>query len=149
MVPAARPPSRANPSPVFLHLMADRADLSELFNQLLEHALGYPEAWEDHPWGETVAKVRKKVFVFFGAPGDEPRLHVTVKLPEAGPFVLTQPWAEPTGYGLGKAGWVSIGIGVDTADPPDALHLMDLIDESYRTVAPKSLVAILDSEPAD
>lgn len=29
-------------------------------------ALTLPEAYEDHPWGESVAKVHKKVFAFFG-----------------------------------------------------------------------------------
>ena len=29
-------------------------------------ALGLPETHEDHPWGETVIKVNKKVFVFLG-----------------------------------------------------------------------------------
>ena len=35
---------------------------------MVAFALGLPEAWEDHPWGETVVKVAKKVFVFFGSP---------------------------------------------------------------------------------
>ncbi len=128
--------------------MPPAADLRRAFELLLEHALSYPEAWEDHPWGESVAKVRKKVFVFFGVPGDDPRLHVSVKLPESAEFLLSQDWAQPTGYGLGKAGWVSIEVGPDTADPPDVEHLEDLIDESYRAVAPKTLVRLLDAEEA-
>ncbi len=128
--------------------MPSAADLRQAFDELLAHALSYPEAWEDHPWGESVAKVRKKVFVFFGVPGDDPRLHVSVKLPESAPFVLSQEWAEPTGYGLGKAGWVSIEVAPDTADHPDTQHLKDLVDESYRAVAPKTLVRLLDIEPA-
>ncbi len=128
-----------------LRRMPTADDLRPALQELLAHALTYPEAWEDHPWGESVAKVRKKVFVFFGVPGEQPRLHVSVKLPESADFLLTQDWAEPTGYGLGKAGWVSIEIGPDTIDPPDVQHLKDLIDESYRTVAPKTLVRQLDA----
>ena len=37
---------------------------------LREFALTLPGAWEDFPWGDTVIKVRKKIFVFLGE-GDE------------------------------------------------------------------------------
>ena len=34
-----------------------------------EFALSLPEAVEEHPWGEDVAKVRGKIFVFLGSNG--------------------------------------------------------------------------------
>ncbi len=40
--------------------------LTDLHTRLMAHGLSLPEAWEDHPWGETALKVRKKVFVFSG-----------------------------------------------------------------------------------
>ena len=102
---------------------------------LLAFALSLPEAWEDRPWGDTVAKVRKKIFVFVGSE------HVMVKLEEAHGHALSIEGAEPTGYGLGKAGWVTVPVaGV----PVDVLR--DWIEESYRLVAPKRLVALLDSD---
>ena len=36
---------------------------------LREFALTLPGAWDDHPWGETVIKVKKKIFVFLGEDG--------------------------------------------------------------------------------
>jgi predicted DNA-binding protein (MmcQ/YjbR family) len=102
---------------------------------LLAFALSFPEAWEDHPWGDTVAKVRTKIFVFLGAE------HVTVKLDESRPHALSVEGAAPTGYGLGKAGWVTVPF----ADVPPAV-VRDWIEESYRIVAPKRLVAELDAE---
>ena len=68
-------------------------------------ALGFPEAYEDFPWGERVAKVKGRVFVFLGMDGDT--LGLTVKLPQSGMLALGLPFASPTGYGLGKAGWVT------------------------------------------
>ena len=121
------------------------ADLRRIERKLLKLALTYPEAWEDHPWGENVVKVRKKIFVFFGVP-EKGRLMVGVKLPDTAGFALTFPWAEPTGYGLGKAGWVSCTF--TTGDDPPVGLLEDWIDESYRVVAPKKLVKQLDSEGA-
>lgn len=109
-------------------------------------ALSLPEAWEDFPWGESVVKVRKKVFVFLGH-RDEARFGMTVKLPESGPGVLAEPWAEPSGYGLGRSGWVSINLG-DGDDLPPLDEMREWVLESYCAVAPKTLVAKLDLPPA-
>jgi hypothetical protein len=35
--------------------------------KILEFALGFPDAYEDHPWEEDVVKVGKKIFVFWGS----------------------------------------------------------------------------------
>ena len=34
---------------------------------LRDHALSYPETYEEFPWGERAIKVKGKVFVFMGA----------------------------------------------------------------------------------
>jgi predicted DNA-binding protein (MmcQ/YjbR family) len=106
---------------------------------LRKYALTLPGAWEDHPWGESVAKVDKKVFAFFGAT-DPPRVHL--KLPESGDAALGIDGAEPTGYGLGKAGWVTIPM--DGEIPPVEI-LREWIDESYCAVASKKRAKELDS----
>ena len=84
-------------------------------DRLLKLALSYPEAWEDHPWDDTVVKVRKKIFVFLGI--YERHLTFTVKLPDSREFALSFDWTEPTGYGLGRAGWVSARFPLRTEVP--------------------------------
>lgn len=110
--------------------------------KLMAYALGFPEAYEDHPWGEDVVKVNKKIFVFFGMP-EGASFGVGAKLPESNEFALTFPFTEPSGYGLGKAGWVSCTFAKGDDIPVDLL--MDWIDESYRAVAPKRLSKQLDA----
>ena len=107
-------------------------------------ALSLPGAWEDHPWEEDVAKVGKKIFVFLGDPG-RAELGMTVKLRESHAGALGVRGAKPTGYGLGKSGWVDVPFG--DAAPPLAV-LKDWVEESYRHVAPKKLVAELDATGA-
>jgi predicted DNA-binding protein (MmcQ/YjbR family) len=109
---------------------------ARLRKRLLEYALGLPEAYLDHPWGEDVAKVGKKVFCFFGTSGG-PAAGIGVKLALSQPLALAQPNVTPMGYGLGKAGWVSVRLGPET--PFEMLR--EWIDESYRAVAPKRLVS--------
>lgn len=104
------------------------------FKALKKHAAGKPGAWEDHPWGETVYKVGKKVFVFLG--NSEGELGLSCKLPDSSEAAITMfSWAEPTGYGLGKSGWVSARFGARDDVPADLLQ--QWIDESYLAVAPK------------
>ena len=99
-----------------------------------------PGAYEDHPWDEEVAKVGKKIFVFLG--GDaSPEPAMTVKLCDSHEQALAVPGSAPTGYGLGRAGWVTVPFRA-TTPPLDVLK--DWVEESYRIVAPKRLVAELD-----
>lgn len=120
----------------------DTSGPQRIWQQLRDHALTYPDAWEDHPWDESVVKVRKKIFVFLGTP-EGAVLGCTVKLPDSSAYVLNEPWAEPSGYGLGRHGWVSMSFGADDEVPVDLL--LDAIDESYRALAPKTLVKALDA----
>jgi predicted DNA-binding protein (MmcQ/YjbR family) len=108
-------------------------------DKVLAYALSFPEARPDQPWGEDVVKVRGKIFVFVGPPGSR---RMTVKLAESHAHALAIEGAEPTGYGLGKAGWVTVPLrapGVSLA------VLRDWVEESYRIVAPKRLVVQLDA----
>ena len=106
---------------------------------VLAFALELPEAYLDHPWGEDVAKVNKKVFAFLGT-GDRADPAMSVKLHDSREQALSSPGAEPTGYGLGRAGWVTVPF----KDAPPLGVLKDWVEESYRVVAPKRLVAVLD-----
>jgi predicted DNA-binding protein (MmcQ/YjbR family) len=83
--------------------------------------------------------VRGKVFVFFGP--DHTPARMTVKLDESHGHALSIEDAERTGYGLGDSGWVTVPLA---AEGVDAELLRDWIEESYRIVAPKQLVAELD-----
>ena len=105
-----------------------------------DFALGLPEAWEDHPWGESVAKVGKKVFVFFGMPDVERQLRMTVKLRDSHAEASAMPWVVPAGYGLDRGGWVTCAAPDDT--PLDLVTAW--IEESYRIVAPKRVAKLLD-----
>jgi len=108
--------------------------------ELRKYALSFPEAHEDFPWGERAAKVGKKVFAFFHVPGEG--FHVTVKLPESATLALGLDFVEPTGYGLGKSGWVTASFA--ESDEPPVPVLKQWIEESYRAIAPKKLIAALD-----
>jgi hypothetical protein len=66
--------------------------------------------------------------------GQAPRVH---------PAALGVPGAAPTGYGLGKAGWVSLTFRGEAAPP--AAVLCDGVEGSYRIVAPMRLIAALDA----
>jgi predicted DNA-binding protein (MmcQ/YjbR family) len=112
--------------------------------ELREFALSLPGAREDFPWGERVAKVGKKVFAFLGKEADPGEgFGFSVKLPESGEEALELPYCEPTAYGLGKSGWVSVSVEPGTKVSTE--QLLAWVEESYRAVAPKKLVKELDA----
>ena len=122
------------------------ADPRRTHRAAIRFALGLPDAYEDHPWGETVAKVGSKVFAFFGSGDASTPPGMTLKLRESNQAALGVPGASAAGYGLGKSGWVTIRLQREGSPPLPVLR--DWIDESYRLVAPKRLVAALDARSA-
>lgn len=111
---------------------------------LSQSAAQYLGATEDFPWGERVAKVNKKIFAFLGR-DDATGQAVSFKLPGSAHYALSLASNEPTGHGLGRAGWVTIHL--DQPDCPKLEVLLDWLDESYRAVAPAKLLAQLAQHP--
>ncbi|OBI89289.1 MmcQ/YjbR family DNA-binding protein [Mycobacterium asiaticum] len=91
------------------------------------------EAWG----GEPTFRVRGKNFVFSSPDASS----ITVKLSqeEAAAVVATDADAEPTGYGLGRHGWVSIRLGRKVS-AERWREIEEWILTSYSLVAPKKLV---------
>jgi len=120
------------------------AQVKKAADAIRRFCLAYPHAHEDMPWGHSAFKVKGKTFVFMGA-GDA-GLSVSVKLNVSHVEALDLPFCSPTHYGLGKHGWVSAGF-----DPKDAVPLPLLeawIDESFRAVAPKTVLKALAADEA-
>jgi predicted DNA-binding protein (MmcQ/YjbR family) len=109
-----------------------------VIEELRAFGLGLPEAWEDYPWGERVLKVGKKVFMFMGVQREDHPGGISLKLKDSHAQALSLPHAAPTGYGLGRSGWVSIRL---EGDLPPLDVLRDWVEESYRLVAPAKLAA--------
>ena len=109
--------------------------------RLRRFAASLPEVREDFPWGHSAFKVGAKAFLFMATEKGE--LSLSVKLPHSGFMALSLPFAAPTGYGLGKSGWVTALFRPKDAPPVAVLERW--VEESYRTIAPKKIAARLDS----
>ena len=99
------------------------------------------EAWG----GEPTFRVNGKNFIFT----DPEASSVSVKLPpeEAAAVVGSDPLAEPTGYGLGRHGWVSVRIAGRTSQRRWQ-EIEEWIRTSYTLVAPKKLAQLVLAEDA-
>ncbi len=98
-------------------------------------ALGFPEATEREAWGHPTFRVRDKIFVSCGV-DDDGRAQLTMKaapgeqeslLAEGEPFFLPK-------Y-VGIKGWIGIHVDDDT----DWRDVAELVADSYREIAPRSL----------
>lgn len=104
-----------------------------------------PEGFEDFPWGVPVIKVKTgsnwpPLFLWLGH-RDTPAPAVYVKLTDSYEQAVTLANAVPaTISGVGRFGRLSIPLPTPSLD-----LLFDWVDESYRAVAPKRLVAVLDA----
>jgi len=110
--------------------------------QLRAFGLGYPGTHTKSPWpGHKDLAVKDKTFAYLSVEGEP--LKISCKLPRSSEMALMFPFATPTPYGLGKAGWVTAQFAA--GDQPPVELLQAWIDESYRAQASKKLVAALDA----
>ena len=132
------PTASARQAPAARKRPKSSGELRRVSASLRKFALSLPEATEDFPWGERVAKAKGRVFVFLGTdPVAGSGMGLSVKLPASKEDALDLPFAKPTGYGLGKSGWITATFGPH--DRPPVEILKDWILESYRAVAPRKL----------
>ena len=113
---------------------------SAIAKKLRSHALAYPATTEAFPWGESAFKVKEKTFVFMRA--DPEDLSFSVKLPKSRKQALALPGSEPTHYGLGAKGWVTLRPTAKTSLD----LLLSFVDESYRAIAPARILKELETQ---
>ena len=125
---------------------------SQAWDQVRTFALGLPCAIEDFPWGELVVKVDHPsrrmanglvygpMFLWLGS-REAAAPAVSVKLKASYDQAVTIGGATPmTASGLGQWGWLTVPlVGADLD------FVRDWVEESYRNVAPKKLLAEWDS----
>ncbi len=116
--------------------MAKRKNPVDLIRQL---ALAYPDTVEGASCNNAAFKVRGKAFVFLGENPDTYnfRLKLGESLPEAEQLADKQPEV----YFPGMHGWTHVVLPQGKSPPIDLLKRW--IDESFRLLAPKSLLAEL------
>ena len=119
------------------------------WDRVREFALSFPKAFEDFPWGVPVVKVATRsqwppLFLWLGE-RDAESPGVYVKLTDSYDQAVAIAGAFPTTIsGVGQWGRLTVPLPVSDVD-----LLFDWVDESYRNVAPKRLVALLDSGVID
>ncbi|MCY1019481.1 MmcQ/YjbR family DNA-binding protein [Pyxidicoccus sp. MSG2] len=119
-------------------LPATNADpkLKAAEDRLREVMLALPEATEDFPWGHRSGKVKGKMFAILVL--EDSGLTVTTKLPDSNEAALMLPFTAPTGYGMGKSGWVTATFKPGDSVPVELLS--QWIHESFRAVAPQKVL---------
>lgn len=110
-------------------------------HELRAYGLTYPGAHTKSPWpGHLDLAVNDKTFAYLSIEGDP--FSISCKLPSSSHVALLLPFCKPTGYGLGKSGWVSARFPEGKVPPVEMLK--EWIDESYRAQAPKKFVKQLE-----
>jgi hypothetical protein len=112
---------------------------SEPMQALRRIALRYPDAQEGVVCTRVAFKARSQAFVFMGR--DDNSYNVMLKLRDSLTEAAKLAAKAPNRYAVGGHGWVTATFRHDEF-PPSGL-LARWIDESYRLLVPKRLVALL------
>jgi hypothetical protein len=118
---------------------------SRPLERLRKICLALPEATEVEAWGEPTFRVRKKMFAMYAKANNHHgagRNAVWCKSTPANQDLMVR--SRPDQYFVppyvGPSGWVGAYLGAEA----DWRVIADLLEEGYRAIAPKRLVAMLD-----
>jgi len=106
--------------------------MADWFTKIQSYCLAKENAFEDHPWGDTVWKIKPKNKIFAGGGSSSSKVTVRATLDEQAALIQL-PGIVPAAY-VGRHGWVT----VDLDEPQNEGLIFDLIDRSYELVAGSS-----------
>ncbi len=106
--------------------------------------LGFPEATERETWGHPTFRIGEKMFASYGRVEDDdgdPVSSMTMKAP-AGEQESLLAEGHPFFYPnyVGSKGWIGVVLDGDT----DWTEIAELVEDSFRLIAPKRVSARLD-----
>lgn len=108
-----------------------------VFTRLRRWCLALPETKETSSWGHPNFRAGKKIFCAFEVFGGRPSIAFRLTAADAKRFARKRHFfATPYGRGVWVSRWVDVNV--------DPKLMATLIDRSYRQVAPKKLVRLLD-----
>lgn len=111
-----------------------------VLKELRAFGFTYPGVETKSPWpGHADLAVNGKTFAYLSVEGQP--FSISLKLPYTGAEARKLRFATPTGYGLGKSGWVTFT--PTPSEMPSIRQLKSWLDESYRAQAPKKLAALV------
>ncbi len=105
--------------------------------------MSYPEVAAGTVCNRTSFKARGKAFVFMGLYDDY--YDVMIKLRDSLPTATKFAEKSPECFKVGAHGWVTVTFRLDQTPPPGLLETW--IDESFRLLAHKELIAMLPQAP--
>lgn len=123
--------------------MATKKKSDSTYEKVKEIFLSFPEAVETITWGKPHFRVKDKIFGGFGEENGKPSIGFKLAMDHADILVQNDDRFERAPY-VGHKGWVSM----DASKVKDWKELRALVEESYRLIAPKKLVAQLDAKTA-
>ncbi|MEJ7735135.1 MAG: MmcQ/YjbR family DNA-binding protein [Polyangiaceae bacterium] len=119
-------------------------DNAPFHDRLLAIVLRLPGAYEDRPWGSVHCKVAEKIFIGWGQDEDgHTSMGFKTDKDLQAMLVASDPRFTIAKY-VGKHGWVDMKLG----PKPNWAEVEQFIVESYRWIAPRTLVKQLDAGAA-
>jgi len=122
--------------------MAEENFRSGIARALEDFAMAFPETSNSPSCVNRSFRARKKGFMFLGEK-DTGVLRLMVKLDAGIESANAVAEANPDGWSVKGPGWITGNFTDDEAPPLDVM--MEWIDESYRLLAPKTLVGELNA----
>ena len=119
------------------------AKKSSALDRIREICLALPDTKETLTWGKPHFRVGDKIFAGFGEESGKAVIGFKLTMPHAH-SIIENPRFWPAPY-VGHRGWVSM----DTTGVDDWDQVRQLVLESYRLIAPKRTLKLLDAaQPA-
>lgn len=121
------------------------SDDDPYLSELREACLAFPESVEVEAWGRPTFRAGKKIFAMFASGPEDGTFGVIFKPePDERPALLDDPRFYAPPY-WGPSGWLELNFD---AAPVDWVEVGELLDGSYRQVAPKRMLKALDERAA-